>query len=61
MWLKNINERDWTVWVRAIGAGAIIIVVTPLLIYFAWPAGAQVPPGGVNGNCNNFGNNNFTL
>lgn len=59
MWFRNIAERDWTVWLRAIGVLAIVSVVTPLLIYLALPTSAQVAPSGVGGNCNNFGNNNF--
>ncbi len=60
IWFGNQSTRDWTVWLRAAGLVVIILIATPIMIYFAWPVGAQsIPPGGVNGNCNNFGNNNF--
>lgn len=55
---KNTTKRDLSVWLRAIGAAAIVFIVTPVLVYLAWPAAAQAPPSGVNGNCNVFGNNN---
>jgi hypothetical protein len=59
VWITRTQERDWTVWVRVAGLLVIVFIITPALIYFAIPAGAQIPPGGVSGNCNNFGNNNF--
>jgi hypothetical protein len=57
MWFRQAQTRDW-MWMAAIVA--YVFVFTPMMIYFAWPAVAQAPPpGGVSGNCNNFGNNNF--
>jgi hypothetical protein len=60
IWFSTHNARDWTVWARAAGLAVVVLIATPMLIYFAWPVSAQnIPPGGVSGNCNNFGNNNF--
>jgi hypothetical protein len=47
-------------WFKAIGIGVFVFLFTPAMIYFAWPAGAKIPPRGVSGNCNVFDNNNFT-
>ena len=59
LWLFRTERDGWPFWIKTIGIGVFVFLFTPTMIYFAWPAGAQVPPGGVSGNCNNFGNNNF--
>jgi hypothetical protein len=58
MWFLKQRNRDWVTWTKAAGILAFTLIICPIMIYFAWPVSAQVPPGGVNGNCNNFGNNN---
>ena len=35
----------------------VILFITPLMVWFAWPAQAQQPPS-INGSCNAIGNNN---
>ena len=58
-WLRRTQNWDWTIYLRALGLGITIFILTPTMIWFAWPVSAQTPPAGVSGNCNNFGNNNF--
>jgi hypothetical protein len=59
MWFLKQRNRDWVTWTMAAGIMAFTLIACPIMIYFAWPVSAQVPPGGVNGNCNVFGNNNL--
>jgi hypothetical protein len=58
MWFRSKQHLDWISWAKAAAITAFVLVACPTMIYFAWPADAQAPPGGVNGNCNNFGNYN---
>lgn len=58
MWLHKKDHWDWTVRLRAAGIAVYVILLTPFLVWVAWPTSAQTPPS-VKGNCNNFGNNNF--
>jgi hypothetical protein len=62
IWFRQPQTpRDWTLWLRVVGLVGAVLVVSPILIYFAWPVEAQnAQPGGVSGNCNVFGSNNFT-
>ena len=59
MWFWKQPDRDLATWMKAAGIAAFTLILCPAMIYFAWPVNAQVPQGGVRGNCNNFGNNNF--
>jgi hypothetical protein len=58
MWFLKQRNRDFVTLAKMAGILAFSIIICPVMIYFAWPVSAQIPPGGVNGNCNNFGNNN---
>jgi hypothetical protein len=60
MWARSVKEWAAQQAAQAAGIAAFVLLVTPLMIWLAWPAAnAQPAPPSVNGNCNNFGNNNF--
>lgn len=59
MWARKVTRWTRERIAQAVGLGLYVLVITPVMIWFAWPegAGAQTPPA-INGNCNQFGPNN---
>jgi energy-coupling factor transporter transmembrane protein EcfT len=43
IWIKSNPARDLTVWGRSIGVIIIIFILTPIMIYFAWPPADTQP------------------
>jgi hypothetical protein len=47
IWWRRHPTRDWTVHMRAGGLALLVFIATPTMLWFAWPADAQigsVPP-----------------
>jgi hypothetical protein len=57
MWARKVTQWTFERLAQAVGIAVYVLAVTPLMIYFAWPMASARPA--VNGNCNNFGNNNI--
>jgi hypothetical protein len=58
--MKQVSHWTYTEWTWAAGTIIFVIVLMPLMIWFAWPiASAAQATSSVNGNCNNVGNNNI--
>ena len=54
---RKVTQWTFERLAQAVGIAVYVLAVTPLMIYFAWPMASAQPA--VNGNCNNFGNNNI--
>jgi hypothetical protein len=59
VWGRTVSRWNLPATLQAMGIGAFVVILSPLMIWFSLPAGAQTPlPPSINGNCNAVGNNN---
>jgi hypothetical protein len=44
MWARNVRKWGLPEIAKTAGIVAFVMLITPTMMYFAWPAGAQTPP-----------------